>query len=131
LVKWSETLVHETLLMPNNKIKKRLSGRLHHYSVKDLGEYERKCSYYAKLSAKKYFYYSKKANAIKLYVSPVFGFIKNYILYLGFLDGREGWDIAKTSLKNTYLKYLYLSKMKNAPAEKKKMSESLAVEYLS
>jgi glycosyltransferase involved in cell wall biosynthesis len=131
LVKWSETLVHETLLMPNNKTKKKLSGHLHHYSVKDIGEYERKCSYYAKLSAKKYFHNGKKANSIKLYVSPVFGFIKNYIVYLGFLDGREGWDIAKISLKNTYLKYLYLSKIKNAPIEKKKVSESLAMEYLS
>lgn len=102
---------------------------MHHYSVKDLVEYENKCTYYAKLCAKKYFNNGKRVNAIKLYVSPVFGFIKNYILYLGFLDGREGWDIAKTSLKNTYLKYLYLSKMKNIPIEKKQVNESFVMEY--
>jgi (heptosyl)LPS beta-1,4-glucosyltransferase len=129
LVRWSETLVHETLVMPHNKIKKKLNGRLHHYSVKDLIEYNRKSTYYAKLSAKKYFQSGKKINTIKLYVSPVFGFIKNYIFYLGFLDGREGWDIAKTSLKNTHLKYLYLSKMKNMPIEKRPLKESFSVEY--
>ena len=38
-VKWSETMVHETLVMPQNASIKKLKGHIHHYSVKNLAEY--------------------------------------------------------------------------------------------
>lgn len=129
LVRWSETLVHETLVLPEYIGVKKISGYLHHYSVKDIAEYAGKSSYYAKLSAKKYFATGIKAGIIKLYLSPVFGFVKNYILYLGFLDGREGWDIAKTNSRHTRRKYYYLSQMENSQTKKQPVSENLAVEY--
>jgi glycosyltransferase involved in cell wall biosynthesis len=129
LVKWSETMVHETLILPANILVKKVKGRLHHYSVKDLKEYDSKGIYYAKLSAKKYFNTGKRSNAIKLYLSPVFGFFKSYIIYLGFLDGRQGWNIAKTTLKNTRRKYYFLSQMENMPDKKPSVKDSFAVEY--
>jgi glycosyltransferase involved in cell wall biosynthesis len=130
LVKWSETMVHETLVIPEQvEIKKVNSGCLHHYSVKNVSEYDSKGAYYAKLSAKKYFKTGKKASFTKLYLSPVFGFVKNYIIYLGFLDGREGWEIAKTTVKNTRRKYHFLSQMENRPDKKEPVKDSLVVEY--
>jgi glycosyltransferase involved in cell wall biosynthesis len=129
LVKWSETMVHETLVLPANIQIKKISGLLHHYSVKDVKEYDTKSTYYAKLSAKKYYRSGKRANAMKLYISPFFGFVKNYIVYLGFLDGREGWDIAKTTVKNTRRKYLYLSQMENNPGKKQPAEDNFVVEY--
>jgi glycosyltransferase involved in cell wall biosynthesis len=134
LVRWSETLVHETLLFGKNIRVEKLKGRLHHYSVKDAEEYERKSSYYAEMCARKYFSAGKKAGVVKLYLSPLFGFIKNYIFNLGFLDGREGWAIAKITLTNTRRKYLYLSMMKkNPPAkpvvEDMPVKDSFVVEY--
>ncbi len=129
LVKWSETMVHETLILLQNIQVKKINGHIHHYSVKDINEYDSKGSYYAKLSAKKYFNAGKKVNAIKLYISPVFGFFKNYIIYLGFLDGREGWAIAKTTVKNTRRKYHYLSQMENMPDKKQVVNDSFVVEY--
>ena len=122
-------MVHETLLLPENVEIKKINGYLHHYSVKDIGEYDSKGNYYAKLSAKKYFRMGKKANIVKLYLSPIFGFIKNYIIYLGFLDGREGWHIAKTSIKNTHRKYQYLSQLENQPHKKQSVKDSFVVEY--
>ncbi|HEY2580629.1 MAG TPA: glycosyltransferase family 2 protein [Mucilaginibacter sp.] len=129
LVKWSETVVHETLTMPDNIEKTKLAGSMHHFSVKDLFEYERKCAYYARLSAQKYFQNGKKVNAVKLYVSPVFGFLKNYIVFLGFLDGREGWHIAKTTFKNTHRKYFYLSEITRSPDNKNPVDTGVVVEY--
>lgn len=128
-VKWSETLVHETLLLPSHVHVKKINGCIHHYSAKNIAEYAGKSSYYAKLSAKKYFGMGIKAGFVKLYISPIFGFIKNYILYLGFLDGREGWDIAKTNSMHTRRKYLQLSLMENLQAKKQPAAEKLAVEY--
>ncbi len=129
LVKWSETMVHETLILPENIQVKKLNGHLHHYSVKDVNEYDSKGLYYAKLSAKKYFNIGKRVNAVKLYLSPLFGFIKNYIIFLGFLDGPEGWHIAKTNAKNTNRKYRYLSQMENMPDKKQAVQDNFIVEY--
>jgi len=128
-VRWSETIVHETLVMPHNITIKKLAGHIHHYSVKDAAEYDIKSLFYAKLSAKKYFNAGRKANAVKLYISPAFGFIKNYIFYLGFLDGREGWEIAIATVKNTRRKYLYLSQMENTNVKRQAVKDSYAVEY--
>jgi glycosyltransferase involved in cell wall biosynthesis len=129
LVKWSETMVHEKLMIPLHTKIKRLNGHIHHYSVKNVNEYESKGCYYAKLSAKKYFNNGKKASFTKLYLSPLFGFLKNYIVYLGFLDGREGWEIAKTTVKNTYRKYHYLSKLEAVQHSKPAIKDSYVVEY--
>jgi glycosyltransferase involved in cell wall biosynthesis len=131
LVKWSETVVHETLIMPPNIQTQKINGYIHHYSVKDVNEYDSKCCYYAKLSAKKYFNNGKRVNAVKLYLSPIFGFVKNYIIFLGFLDGREGLDIALTSIKNTHRKYQFLSQLENKQSSDNKQlaEDSFAVEY--
>src|SRR3984885_15202170 len=69
-VRWSETMVHETLVMPQIISVKKIRGRIHHYSVKNLAEYNLKCSYYAKLSAGQYLRNGKKAGVVKLYLSP-------------------------------------------------------------
>jgi len=128
-VKWSEVMVHETLELPENTQVKRISGRLHHYSVTDMNEYNKKNAYYAWLSAKKYNRAGKKANLVKMYFSPAFGFFKNYFIYLGFLDGRAGWNIAKSNFSHTRLKYFYLNQMKNSQHTKQGVKESFAVEY--
>ncbi|MDB5139915.1 MAG: glycosyltransferase family 2 protein [Mucilaginibacter sp.] len=129
VVKWSETIVHETLLLPDDILIKKLAGYIHHYSVKDIYEYKYKGFYYAKLSAKKYFNNGKKANAVKLYISPVFGFIKNYIFFLGLLDGREGWVIASINFKNTWRKYYFLSRMQSPQEKKQSIKDSFVIEY--
>jgi len=128
-VKWSEAMVHETLELPSYIQKRKLEGHIHHYSVKDAAEFDSKNSYYAKLSAKKYFRSEKKAGMIKLYFSPIFGFLKNYIFFLGFLDGREGWNIAKTTIRSTRRKYHFLSQMENRPDKGQPVKDSLVVEY--
>ncbi|ASU35165.1 glycosyltransferase family 2 protein [Mucilaginibacter xinganensis] len=130
LVKWSETLIHEKLTLPKYVRKKKIKGHIHHYSAKGAGEFDLKCSYYAKLSAEKYFRDGKKAGIVKLYFSPIFGFLKNYIFSLGFLDGRAGWVIAATIMKNTRRKYLFLSQIENLPVNQTELVKNdLVVEY--
>jgi glycosyltransferase involved in cell wall biosynthesis len=130
LVKWSEPPVHETLILSPLIMIKKLKGHVHHYSVKDSNEYLNKTIQYAKLSAVKYLISGKKATATKLYISPLFHFLKNYIVFLGFLDGREGWTIAKMISKHTWLKYRYLKKQaKPNYLETPEMKDNLVVEY--
>jgi glycosyltransferase involved in cell wall biosynthesis len=132
VVKWSESEVHETLILPANIHIKKLTGNVNHYSVQNIHECNSKAVYYARLSAKQYMISGKKATFSKLYFSPAFGFVKNYLFRLGFLDGAEGLDIALMIYKNTRLKYAYLKLYEqgkyiadNSPA----MNSNLVVEY--
>lgn len=107
-IKWSELPVHETLLFPEDVHVKNIAGHIHHYSVKDATECRNKAIQYASLSAMKYYESGKKSNFIKLYLASLFSFLRNYIFYKGFLDGREGWHIAINAAKQTWFKYHYL-----------------------
>ena len=88
-----------------------LKGNILHYTVHSQKEYAQKTEAYARLNAQKYFEQGKKGNFIKQYLSPVFSFLQNYFFRLGFLDGREGFLIAKTTARYTFLKYAYLKEM--------------------
>ncbi|RKR83528.1 (heptosyl)LPS beta-1,4-glucosyltransferase [Mucilaginibacter gracilis] len=129
-VKWMAAQVHETLLIPKGVKRERIKGNIHHYSVKDVAELQTKSETYAALNAVKYYGEGKEASMLKLYVSPVFNFIKNYLFCLGFLDGKAGWQIARTTFKHTHLKYLLLQKMNNSKVAKKVyIQKKFAIEY--
>lgn len=129
-VKWSASPVHETLLLPKNVTVKRLDGHLHHYSAKDAAEFMSKAEHYAKLSAGKYMMNNKKPTFTKLHIAPLFHFIKNYIVFLGILDGKIGWDIAWMISQHTRRKYQLL---KDQPGynyeDATKVKDELVVEY--
>ncbi|MBS1525674.1 MAG: glycosyltransferase family 2 protein [Bacteroidetes bacterium] len=132
IVRWSEPAVHETLLLPYGITIKKMRGHIHHYSVKDANEYSDKSAAYAKLCAEKYFAIDKKASLKKLYLAPAFHFLKNYLFFLGFLDGREGFEIASTIARHTRLKYRLLRKMYNkSTPEIPAVKEKMIVEYSS
>jgi glycosyltransferase involved in cell wall biosynthesis len=130
LVKWSESPVHETLMLPKTVSIKKIKGHLHHYSVKDGKEFLSKANHYAQLSAGKYLISNKKPTFLKMHIAPLFHFVKNYIVFLGFLDGREGYSIAKMISQHTRLKYRLLKEQPlMIQQEKPRMKDSLVVEY--
>jgi glycosyltransferase involved in cell wall biosynthesis len=130
MVKWSETPVHETLILSKSITVKIIKGHLHHYSVKDSGEFTHKADHYAQLSAGKYLANNKKPTFLKLHIAPLFHFIKNYIVFFGFLDGREGYMIAKMISRHTWLKYRLLKEQPLiSPKETPKVKDNLEMEY--
>lgn len=129
VAKWSAHNVHERLIVPKCIKTKSLSGFVHHYSVKDTDECYQKALYYARLSALKYFESGKKPNAFTLYMSPLFGFFVNYIILLGFLDGKSGWIIARSIFINKWRKYQYLNKLYSVDTKKQPGEAKLIVDY--
>lgn len=114
-VQWNNAAVHENLVFPPGVKISQLKGNILHYTVQDQEEYAEKTRNYARMNAKKYFDAGKKDNFFKEYFSPVFAFIQHYVFRLGFLDGPEGFIIAKTTARYTFLKYRYLKDLnKNA-----------------
>lgn len=110
---WDISEVHERLIIdaPVNKFK--LKGRIHHYTSPDIRTYEAKLEKYALLAAEKYLKSGKKAPWYKIYFSPVFSFVQNYFLKMGFLDGKKGLQIALAHFNYNYKKYKFLKEISN------------------
>ena len=107
---WDKAQVHE-VLVGENMVKKLIGGKLAHFTVRTWDESEIKIYKYAKLNAEKYFEQRKRASLIKRFISPLIGFIKHYIVLLGFLDGKVGFLVSYSNAKCTWLKYKYLYQM--------------------
>jgi glycosyltransferase involved in cell wall biosynthesis len=108
-IEWNTDAVHEGLtLKPEHQIKK-LSGYVYHYTVDSVEQFYAKTDRYSTLFAKKGASFGKKAPFYKIYLSPIFRFMAEYIFRLGFLDGRYGLIIAKDNARYTYLKYKKLN----------------------
>jgi glycosyltransferase involved in cell wall biosynthesis len=119
--RWSHLRVHETLLFSESVKVRRALGNVHHHSVHTRSEYQIKVDKYARLSALKYYEARQDATFIKLYLSPAFNLMWNYLLRFGFLDGKEGWIIARATAWYTWRKYAYLDAM-NAAEKKHSLS---------
>jgi glycosyltransferase involved in cell wall biosynthesis len=114
-VNWNEAIVHEGLIFPAGVRIKKLKGFVLHYTVKNKAEFAGKMLRYGLLNAEKYAREGKRSSWLRIYLAPVFTFLKNYVFKLGFLDGRAGFICAKMSSYYTYIKYarlLELNKVK-------------------
>lgn len=107
-VSTDEETVHEKLFLQGDVIVKTLKGYIHHYTANNTICYVRKMTEYAYLAAEKYWRSGRRATLLKIYLSPLFSFLKNYFFKLGFLDGREGFICAGVSAWYTFLKYAQL-----------------------
>ena len=91
-VKISDREVHEQYMTDGHKVEK-INELIIHYTSQ---------------SAEQYMKEHKKAGILKIYFKMLYRFIKMYILQLGFLDGYEGYLLAKYSSVYTMTKYTKL-----------------------
>jgi len=110
-IKWNDAAVHEGLTLNNDTKIVTLPGNVLHFTTQHMDDYINKTVAYAKLNATKYHVQGKQTNFFKLRMAPGLTFFQHYILRLGFLDGWEGYVIAKTTAWYTFLKYSFLKEM--------------------
>ena len=110
IVHWDDAIAHEDVTSDRPLQFVKLDGYLEHYSFKDTREYAMKMIHSAMITAQKYHQQNKRAG-IKLFVSPIFSFVKSYFIKLGFLDGHKGWVIAVTNAYYTFIKYARLHEL--------------------
>jgi hypothetical protein len=103
---WNEEAVHENLFFKEKTQIKKLTGFVYHFSYNTTQEHVQRLEKYAQLFASKS---TKKATIIKIFLSPIFGFLRNYFFKLGFLDGKLGFQFAKNELWYTFRKYQLLN----------------------
>lgn len=109
--KW-EGIVHEVIKFSTKVNEVHLKGDLLHYSYSKPEDFERQVFKFAEMRAQHYFDKGKKNAGLLSVVSPIFFFIKHYLIRLGFLDGKEGFVMCWVSAKATRHKYKTLKKLK-------------------
>jgi len=104
--RWSDDTVHEKVLYAVTP--GTLAGDLLHDSAEDLASYLAKQNRYTSLAARQLYERGRSAGALKLVFSPVFRFVKFYVLRLGFLDGVPGLIHITIGCVNSFHKYAKL-----------------------
>lgn len=108
---WTNEIVHEDLQMQPGCTLRHLKGDLMHNAYNSLSQYKAKNEKYSSLSAQSLFMNGKRTNAFNLLINPIWAFLRSYVILRGFLDGKNGFIIAKEISEATYKKYFKLSKL--------------------
>ncbi len=103
--KWGGINPHDKFELEAGATTGRLKGDILHYSYYTIEDHYKQIEYFTTINAKASFDNGKHAPVWKLFLAPVFKFIKDYFIRLGFLDGQAGWQICRLSAWATYLKY--------------------------
>lgn len=103
--------VHETLHV--NGTIGEMKNKLLHFSVNDYESYKTKMIHYGVLKGQELAARGKKYNRITQYTKTAFKFFKAYILRLGILDGKEGYQLSYLQSLSVFETYESLKKEQN------------------
>lgn len=109
---YSPTNLHEIIKLDDPQSHQILSGDLLHWAYDSYAEHYLKIDNFTSIAAKFYVLnVNKKIGLHKIIINPTWNFIKSYIIKRGFLDGFEGYVIAKFHASGTFLKYIKIREL--------------------
>ncbi len=108
---WGGQNPHDTYILEKGSTTEELPGHLLHYSFYNFEEHLAQIRRFTDISSRAAFEKGKRSSIFKIIFSPSLKFIRAYFFRLGFLDGKEGWMIARWSAYATYLKYTKLKRL--------------------
>ena len=100
---WGGGHLHEKLIV-NGRIES-LRGDLMHYSMDSLDHFTRKSITVSNLFVRQKLERGQPASSLEMWVRPWWRFVRGYFLRLGFLDGWQGYAIARMVAFETFLRY--------------------------
>src|SRR5260370_36946613 len=89
----------------------RLSGNLLHYTIRTFAEHEAKVEGYTTVMAQELFSQGKRGWRTAMWLASPWGWVQNYVLYLGFLDGYPGWPISRMAPRGAGLEFKKIRKL--------------------
>lgn len=105
---WTGQNPHDKLVSKDGRKPALLNGDLLHYTYNSISEHFDQMNYFSEIAAKAKYAEGEKASFVKLLVSPVFRFMKSFIVKRGFTDGYIGFIISRNQAYETFLKYAKL-----------------------
>ncbi|MBP6334603.1 MAG: glycosyltransferase family 2 protein [Bacteroidia bacterium] len=105
---WTGENPHDMYSPNSPESEGKLKGDLLHFSYYSTEGHIAQVNKFTTVGAASAFRAGRKANVAMLLYKPFYKFVRDYILKLGFLDGYEGFLIARISAHATFLKYVKL-----------------------
>ncbi|HMZ45288.1 MAG TPA: glycosyltransferase family 2 protein [Chitinophagaceae bacterium] len=112
--KWAGTNPHDFVEIDKQSSCIYIKGDILHYSYNSLEEVITQANKFTTIQANAMYKKGKRASVINLIVNPCVAFISGYFIKLGFLDGKDGFILAKTIAYQTLLKYAKLLHLQKA-----------------
>lgn len=106
--KWGGVNPHDKIVMNEGTSLKQLHGDILHYTYETIDQIMEQTNRFTTIQSKVMFEQGKRANVIKLVINPLVSFISGYIIKRGFLDGYNGFIIARYASHATLAKYAKL-----------------------
>lgn len=104
--KYGDHLVHEHLEV--NGSTETLKNRSDHYTYNSFDDYNEKLTCYSKLQAESLYKKNVRPKFYHFLLRPLWRLCHQYIIKLGFLDGKEGFILAYLSAFAVFKRYLFL-----------------------
>ena len=112
---YPEVQVHEEI-NANGKVG-QLQNKILHYTYSNLRQYLQKWDNYTWLSAHDRAGKTKKVTLFHLAIKPATRFLRHYIWFRGFLDGKVGFIISYMSAVSVFMRYLKLWRLQEGEKE--------------
>lgn len=109
-----EKIVHEKLII-NGEVGK-LNNKLIHFSYSTFEDYKQKMILYGKLKAQEEFAKNTMPTFFHFYIRPVYQFLYQYIIRLGFLDGKSGFIICYLNALSVRIRFQELKHIRSKTA---------------
>jgi hypothetical protein len=111
IIRTDRQMINEQLFYQQNIPVEDLAGFIGHTIYNDGGQLSIRLKREALFLAAKYHLQGKKSGFMKMFLSPVCSFIKNYLFKLGILDGGPGLLLSKMHAWHNFLKYARLRQL--------------------
>lgn len=102
----------------------RLQGTIHHASYRDLSHHVAKISVYSRWAAEDLYGAGRRATLLDLIARPAWRFLREYVFYANFLDGRPGVVGSALSAYAAFLKYAFLWELEDSRAGAARASDT-------
>ena len=107
--KWGGINPHDKIVMNEEGASlKQLKGDMLHYTYESIEEIMAQTNKFTTIQAKAMFERGKRSNFIKIVINPFVAFFSHYIIKRGFLDGYNGFIIARYASHANLAKYAKL-----------------------
>jgi glycosyltransferase involved in cell wall biosynthesis len=109
--RWGGQNPHDEFILENGAIKKFLKGDLLHFSYYSITGHIEQINKFSTIMANERFKKNQKVYLWDIFIKPIWKFVRDYYIKLGFLDGYYGLIICINSSYATFLKYIKLAEM--------------------
>ena len=110
--RWAGINPHDKTECDANVAVKHLKGNILHYSYYSIEQHMKQLDKFSSIAAKEYLIKNKSSGFFNIVINPFFAFFRDYFLRAGFLDGYEGFIIARFTANYTLQKYVKLRQLK-------------------